>query len=663
MDTTLFKQTDITGGFWKERQKLAVENIIPYQEKAIKDEIPGIAPSHAVANFEMAARKLSGEKLSENEGFYGMVFQDSDVAKWLEAASFSLAKFPDPELEKRIDSLIETIGKAQESDGYLDTYFTLKRPADKFKNLHDAHELYCAGHMIEAGVAHYSATGKTSLLKIVCRLADCIYKYFITDKNPGFSGHPEIELALMKLYRTTENKKYLELAEHFINVRGVDEDFFKKEMESRDWNVWGSESVDPAYHQAHKPVREQTEAVGHAVRAGYLYTGMADLACETGDKSLFEACKVLWKNITQKRMYVTGGIGSTFHGEAFTSDYDLPNDTAYSETCAAISLMMFAKQMLRNEKLGEYGDVMECSLYNTVLAGMQLDGKRFFYVNPLEAITGISGISPTHKHALPERPGWYGCACCPPNVARTITDIADYAWLKQNDTLYSVLFMENKITLNGLQISEKTEYPYDGKITYTVTSASTSVAEPAAGETAESTDVAENACGEPVGFIKRLAIRIPSWAHNAELSGSPKIENGFAYYDIPAGCTDFEITMDLKLSPRKIYCNSAVSSNTGKTAFAYGPLIYCAEEVDNGKVLNLFVKRNAAPELMEVTKELSGIRRLKVAGLKILNTTDDNLYTESPAETEDCVISLIPYYTWANRGLNQMRVWLPEITQ
>lgn len=641
MNAFLFKQTDITGGFWKERQKLAVENIIPYQEKAIKDEIPGIAPSHAVANFEMAARKLAGEKLSENEGFYGMVFQDSDVAKWLEAASFSLAKFPDVELEKRIDTLIETIGKAQEKDGYLDTYFTLKRPDDKFKNLHDAHELYCAGHMIEAGVAHNAATGKTSLLEIVCRLADCIYKYFITDKNAGYSGHPEIELALMKLYRATENKKYLELAEHFINVRGVDADFFKKEMESRNWNIWGSESVDPAYHQAHKPVRQQTEAVGHAVRAGYLYTGMADLAYEIKDASLLNACKTLWKNITQKRMYVTGGIGSTFHGEAFTYDYDLPNDTAYSETCAAISLMMFAKQMLRNEKLGEYGDVMECSLYNTVLAGMQLDGKRFFYVNPLEAITGISGISPTHKHALPERPGWYGCACCPPNVARTITDIADYAWLQQDNTLYSILFMENEITLGNLKVSVKTEYPYDGKITYSVSRTKT--------ETEKSPDY--------------IAIRIPAWAHNAELSGCPEVKKGFAYYKIPANCTDFVITIDLNLIPRKIYCNSAVSANTGKTAFAYGPLIYCAEEVDNGKVLNLLVKRNADPKLMEITNELCGIRRLKVQGIKIKNTTEDNLYSEKPAETEICDISLIPYYTWANRGLNQMRVWLPEISQ
>lgn len=655
MNSFLFSSAEITGGFWKDRQKLAVENIIPYQEKAIKDQIPGIAPSHAVANFLAAAKKLEGKTISSStktenitftnggaivsgadDGFYGMVFQDSDVAKWLEAASFSLAKFPDPELENRIDELIELVGKAQEDDGYLDTYFTLKRPKDKFKNLHDAHELYCAGHMIEAGVAHNAATGKTTLLNIVCRLADCIYKYFITEKNEGYPGHPEIELALMKLYRATENKKYLELAEHFINVRGVDPDFYKKEMQSREWNVWGGESVDPAYHQAHKPVREQTEAVGHAVRAGYLYTGMADLAYETNDESLFKACKTLWKNITQKRMYVTGGIGSTNQGEAFTVDYDLPNDTAYSETCAAISLMMFAKQMLRTEKLGEYGDVMECSLYNTVLAGMQLDGKKFFYVNPLEALPGISGISPTHRHDLPERPGWYGCACCPPNVARTITDIADYAWLKQKDTLYSVLFMENELTLDGVKISEKTEYPYNGKISYKISCTGNSE-------------------------IKKIAVRIPSWAHNAELSGNPETVNGFAYYQIPAECNDFYITIDLKLAPRQIWCNSSVHSNTGKTAFAYGPLIYCAEEKDNGPVLNLSVKRGVKAEIQPYSDELCGILPIKVSGIRTKDTVSDSLYTETPSETEECSVKLVPYYTWANRGLNQMRVWIPEL--
>ena len=313
-------------------------------------------------------------------------------------------------------------------------------------------------------------------------------------------------------------------------------------------------------------------------------------------------------------------------------------DSAYNETCASVAMAFFMYRMLQNECNSEYTEVLELELYNGALAGMQLDGKRFFYVNPLEAITGISGISPTHKHALPERPGWYGCACCPPNVARTITDIADYAWLKQDDTLYSVLFMENEINLDddGIKVTVKTEYPYDGKITYSVSKTATS-------------------------NVSKLAVRIPSWARKAELSGSPDLKSGFAYYEIPSDCKDIVITIDLKLTPRKIYCNNAVSSNTGKAAFAYGPLIYCAEEVDNGKVLNLFAKRGAAPELKELSNELCGIRRLKIEGLKVKNSSEDSLYSEIPSETEPCEISLIPYYTWANRGLNQMRVWLPEM--
>ncbi|MCF0242543.1 MAG: glycoside hydrolase family 127 protein [Treponema sp.] len=659
MDVLFFKNTEITGGFWKTRQKLAVETIIPYQEKAIKDQIPGIAPSHSVANFKAAAKKLEllrNNKIEQSstdskfknitvkdgiigattDDFYGMVFQDSDVAKWIEAASFSLSKYPDSELEKRIDELIEIIGKAQEDDGYLDTYFTLKRPDQKFKNLHDAHELYCAGHMIEAGVAHYEATGKNNLLTIVCKLADCIYKTFILEKHEGYPGHPEVELALMKLYRTTKNLNYLKLAEHFINVRGVDSDFYKREMENRDWNVWGGESVDPQYHQAHRPVREQTEAVGHAVRAGYLYTAMADLAFETKDKCLFKSCKTLWKNITQKRMYITGGIGTTNQGEAFTVDYDLPNDTAYSETCAAISLMMFAKQMLRNEKLGEYGDVMETSLYNTVLSGMQLDGKKFFYVNPLEALPGISGISPTHRHTLPERPGWYGCACCPPNVARTITDIADYAWIKDDDVLYSVLFLDNELEIDGLKISEKTLYPYYGKIEYSIS-------------------IDKSKCS-----INKFAVRVPAWSKNVEFNITPEVKNGFAYFDISKD-SFITISIDLKLSVRKIYCNNAVHSNSGKTAFGFGPLIYCAEGNDNGDILNLFVNKKGIPEIQEMSDELSGIRRIKIAGFKTENTTEDSLYSDEPPAFKECYISLIPYYTWSNRGLNQMRVWLPEI--
>ena len=638
MSNLFIHSVEITGSFWKKYQKIAVENIIPYQEKAIKDQIEGIEPSHAVENFINAGKKLAGRK--DYADFYGMVFQDSDVAKWIEAASFSLAKHPDEKLSARIDELIELVAKAQESDGYLDTYFTLKRPDQKWKNLHDAHELYCAGHFIEAGVAHYEVTGKTNLFEIVCRLADCIYEHFITQKHEGYPGHPEIELALLKLFRSTGNAKYAELAKHFIDVRGLDPDFYRKEMEARNWNVWGSESVNPSYHQCHLPVRKQTTAEGHAVRAGYLFTAMADLAFETKDSELFAACKNLWKNITTKRMYVTGGIGSTNQGEAFTVDYDLPNDTAYSETCAAISLMMFARQMLKNEKLGEYGDIMEQALYNTVLAGMQLDGRRFFYVNPLEAVPGVSGVAVTHRHDLPERPGWYGCACCPPNVARTICDISDYAWQTAGETLFNVLFIDNKLNLPdyGLKIAEKTEYPYDGRITFEL----------------------EKTASEK--SITTLAVRLPKWATNAEWKADcgAQIKDGFIYFDL--GREAFAkktISVDLHLEPRKIFCNSSVYSNSGKVCFAFGPLIYCAEETDNGSLFDLFVLRKCRPEILAYTDELCGIRKMKIAAVKIKAGTEE-LYFEAEPETEQTEMTLIPYYAWANRGLNQMRVWLPQ---
>lgn len=650
MSNLFINSVEVTGGFWKKYQKTAVENIIPYQEKAIKDQIEGIEPSHAVDNFINAGKKLAGAK--DYADFYGMVFQDSDVAKWLEAASFSLAKYPDAKLAARIDELIELVSKAQESDGYLDTYFTLKRPDQKWKNLHDAHELYCAGHFIEAGVAHYEVTGKTNLFKIVCKLADCIYEHFITQKHEGYPGHPEIELALLKLARSTGNAKYAELAKHFIDVRGVDPEFYNKEMQSRSWNVWGSESVNPSYHQCHKPVREQTTAEGHAVRAGYLFTAMADLAFETKDAELFAACKRLWQNITQKRMYVTGGIGSTNQGEAFTVDYDLPNDTAYSETCAAISLMMFARQMLRNEKLGEYGDIMEQALYNTVLAGMQLDGRRFFYVNPLEAIPGISGVAITHHHDLPERPGWYGCACCPPNVARTISDIADYAWLKNGSTLFCVLFIDNKLELPdyGIKITEKTEYPYDGRISFEL----------------EKTDSAN---AGPAAAIKTLAVRLPHWAKGAKWQAEcgARVKDGFIYFDLSklnsataAGqAAKQTIEIDLNLEPRKIWCNASVPANSGKVCFAFGPLIYCAEEADNGKLLDLFVQRNAKPVVQAFAEELGGIRKMQVAAVRALHK-GGALYFEDEPQLEKVEMTLIPYYAWANRGLNQMRVWLPQ---
>ncbi len=377
-------------GFLSQKQKLVRQVVLPYQYDILNDQLPGVEKSHALENLRLAARKMAGEEVPP-DAFYGMVFQDSDVAKWLEAAAYALASGPDPELETRVEGLIDLLEQSQRPDGYLDSYFTVKAPGKEWTNLQEAHELYCAGHLMEAACAYYEATGKDRFLKIMEKNGDCIYRHFMEECPRGFSGHPEIELALMRLYRATGNEKYKELCAHFIDVRGQEPNYFIEEQKTRGWNVWGNDSLDTDYTQSTKPVREQKDAVGHAVRAVYLYTGMADLAKESGDESLQAACRTLWDSITKRRMYVTGGIGSTVIGEAFTVDYDLPNATVYAETCASIGLAFFARRMLELEPKGEYGDVMERALYNTVLAGMALDGRRFFYVNPLEVVPGISG--------------------------------------------------------------------------------------------------------------------------------------------------------------------------------------------------------------------------------------------------------------------------------
>lgn len=639
-DLKLIKKFEITDGFFGRYRKLVREVVLPYQENALNDRIEGAEKSHCIDNFRMAAEKLRTGKCDGE--FYGMVFQDSDVAKWLEGAAYSLAQSPDASLEERCDGIIDLIGQAQDQDGYLNTYFTVKEPDKRWTNLHEAHELYCAGHMIEAAVAYAECTGKTKLLDIMCKMADHIYRHFIEEGAEGYPGHPEIELALMRLYRCTKNEKYKELALHFINVRGVDSDYFVKEKEKNAWSVWGNNPQDKEYAQNTAPVRMQKKAVGHAVRAVYLYTGMADAAMETGDESLEEACKILWNNITQCRMYVTGAIGSAYEGEAFTKDYHLPNDTAYAETCAAIGLIFFSNKMLYLERDGKYADVIERALYNCVLAGMQLDGTRFFYVNPLEAFPGISGEAQTHKHALPVRPKWFACACCPPNVARLLSSISEYVWHSVSDRLFSNLFIGGTLDVSdtfGGKITLKTEYPYGNVVEYHFEPDQETMSVP-------------------------LAIRIPAWSRNTvvRMNGKPasvEMKNGYAYLNGDFKAEDV-VEVELDLSVRRVYTSNKVSANTGKAAVERGPLIYCAEGVDNeDDVLSLFLKKDGTVTVSEyLSDKLFGIQELYAEGYRE-SVTDDLYSYEAPGE-EECRITLVPYYTWGNRGLNQMRVWMPE---
>lgn len=625
-------------GFLGRYERLIKDSVIPYQEKALRDEIEDAEKSHAIENFRLAATKLE-TGICEEE-FYGMVFQDSDVAKWLEAAAYSLLKYPDEELEQRCDEVIDLIGRAQHQDGYLNTYFTVKEPDKRWTNLEEAHELYCAGHMMEAAVAYAECTGKTKLLDIMCRMADHIYQHFIAEGAEGYPGHPEIELALMRMYRGTNNTKYKDLAEHFINVRGVDSDFFIKESERYPWTVWGNNSHDKEYTQCHAPLREQQKAVGHAVRAVYLYTGMADVANETNDDQLVEACKTLWDNITQCRMYVTGAIGSAYEGEAFTKDYHLPNDTAYAETCASIALIFFARKMLDLEKHSKYADTMERALYNCVLAGMQLDGTKFFYVNPLEVIPGISGEAVTHRHALPERPKWFACACCPPNVARLLSSLGRYAWSIDGSTIYSHLFIDGELKLENEihgKVNVKTEYPYDNKVVY-------------------------NFLPEETVMKLTLAIRLPEWSDKTVIMLNNSIIeyqniNGYAYIVGDFTKKD-EIVVSFDMSIKRIYSSEKVSANSGKIAISRGPFIYCAEGIDNdGNVLGLSISKDANAEF-NASQELGGIVEITIDGFR--TGCENSLYTFKRPKKEACKIKLIPYYAWGNRGLNQMRVWLTE---
>ncbi len=626
---TAYKPDD---GFIGREQKLIRETVIPYQYSVLKDEAPDTEKSHVIANFINAGKALRGEDVGD--GFYGMVFQDSDAAKWLETVAYSLAIHPDSELEATADEVIDIIASAQDEDGYLDTAFTIKDKNRRWQNLLEGHELYCAGHMMEAACAYYEATGKDKLLKVMEKNAEHIYDVFITGGHKGYPGHPEVELALMKMYHLTGNHKCLELAKHFIDIRGVDPHYFEKERQSRDWVVWGGDGRDHDYQQSGKPVREQSDAVGHSVRAVYLYTAMADLASETDDKELLDACNRLWESIIGKRMYLTGGIGSSCNGEAFTVDYDLPNDTAYCETCASIGLMFFASRMLESDANGKYGDVMERAFYNTVLAGIQLDGKSFFYVNPLECVPGISGKASTHRHDLTQRPKWYACACCPPNLARCVCSFGKHAYGENKKTAFCHMFASGEVDFeNGLKLSCKTEYPYGFDVKYTVLD----------GE------------GE-------LAIRIPEWSKefsltvNGEKSGC-EIRNGYAYLDVKKAD---EMVLTLNSLPYYVYPSNKIPELTGSVALCRGPLVYCFEGKDNpwcyGNILSLSLTGSDDISRKKADGLPDEIVALRVPAVKSCEVS--GLYTMSKPTYEEGFAEAIPYYAWCNRGENQMRVWM-----
>lgn len=640
-------QVHIQDEFWSYYINLVRDVVVPYQWDALNDRVNSAEPSGAVRNFKIAAGLEQGD-------FYGMVFQDSDIAKWLEAVAYLLESKPDPALEDIADGLIDIIAMAQQEDGYLNTYFTIKEPGQRWTNLAECHELYCAGHMIEAGVAYYRATGKRKLLDVVSRFADHIDSVFGTDpgKLAGYDGHQEIELALIKLYQATGNERYLRLSRYFVDQRGQKPSFYAIQLEERGGKThWpGNMALDLEYSQSHVPVREQDKAIGHAVRLLYMLTGMADVAAETGDDSLLAACRRLWDNIVTRQMYITGGVGSMPQGEAFSFDYDLPNDTVYAETCASIGLIFFAQRMLRISPEAPFADVMERALYNTVVGGMSRDGKHFFYVNPLEVDPkACGGANRKYDHIKPVRQEWFGCACCPPNVARLLASLGEYIYTLHEGTLYTHLYIggEAQLEVGGgkVKLKQASNYPWDGKIRLEV---------------------------EPDGAAGSfaLALRIPGWCKRAslKLNGSAyplndqTVVNGYVRIEREWAAGD-RVELDLEMPVQRVYSHPLVRANAGKVAVQRGPLVYCLEEADNGANLHEIVLPREA-ELTAVREEqlLGGVVTVRAEAEKLREEDWTNgLYSpEAAVGTKPHTVKFIPYYAWANRGEGEMTVWVRE---
>ncbi len=631
------RDVKITDGFWSRYTDIAKDRIIPYQWQAVNDLVPDTEPSHAMANFRIAAGLEKGE-------FGGYVFQDSDVSKWLEAVAYRLTIAPDKELEATADGVIDLMEKAQDEDGYLMTYFQIEQPDKKFTNLLDCHELYCAGHMTEAAVAYYEATGKDKFLNIVRRFIDLIDSKIGPEEGKlhGYPGHPELELALMRLYGVTREERYLNLCKYMIDARGTEPNFFEEELKARGYvNHWNGrqEHVDKYYNQSHKPIRQQTEAVGHAVRAGYLYTGVAALAAETGDLELKRTAETLWDNITKKQMYITGGVGAQVHGEAFSFNYHLPNDTVYNETCAAIAMVFFARQMLRMDVDGKYSDVMERLLYNGTICGMSLDGRHFFYTNPLEMWEEATQKAGPCRHIRSKRPGWFGCACCPPNLARMITSLGGYVYSSSADTIYTHLFIggeaEIEMPFGRVRVEQSGNYPWDGKISFRLS----------AGDYA-------------------FALRIPSWARSFELkvnglSVRPELKKGYAYIS-RKWKDDDSVCLTLPMPVEFMEANPLAREDNGMAAIMRGPVVYCLESADNGDCLSAL--RLGDIDSFEAYADSSlfeGAVSIRGRAYRRPSWSDNALYRPLSAVEDETEVVAIPYAFWGNReDTLEMTVWV-----
>ena len=543
------------------------------------------------------------------------VFWDSDIAKWIESVGYNAFAYDNDELIRIVDESVEKIIKNRDENGYFNSHFLVT--GERF-TVRNEHELYCAGHLMEAAVAYYKATGKRALLDVMCKYADYIEKIFIKEQSAEFMtpGHPEIELALVKLYEVTGEKRYLEMSKFFIDNHGAND---------KDTELYPGCHL--LYNQDEKPIRERDTADGHCVRALYLLAGAADIAYLYDDKELFEATERCFENVVNKRMYITGATGSTCHGESFTIDYDLPNRDAYAETCAAISLAFFANRMIRLNADSKYADAVEKVMYNGALSGISMDGKGFFYENPLEIDVDFNNVHPCtnggRRYPITQRKEVFDCSCCPPNVTRFIAGIGEYMYSYNEDTLFINQYIASETQTDNLKITQKTQYPSSGDVKITL----------------------EN------NTKKHIALRIPGWCKDFSVNKEYTLKKGYAYIEVEK---DDEIIINFNMPVRFISANKKVHTNSGRVAIMRGPVVYCLEGVDNGKDLTAL-----KVDIKGKTQVADGefiVPDIIAEGFK--ETENDNLYYDATDEYIGTSLRFIPYYAYANRGETDMLVWV-----
>ena len=599
-----YRNVEIRGGFWKQMELLN-ENVTV---NAVYDRF-----------FETGRIDAFKFEWKEGDPKQPHFFWDSDVAKWMEGALYILAKRNRPDLEEKVESLIDEIEKNQCEDGYFNIYFTVVKPEARW-SCRDWHELYCAGHLMEAACAYYDVTGKDRFLRIMEKYADYIARVFVEEKSATFitPGHEEIELALYRMYKTTGKKKYFDLCKFFLEHRGL--------PENTEMNIGAS----PYYAQNHLPIREQREAFGHSVRAVYLYSAMADLALESGDEELKSACKDLFDNITQKKMYVTGGVGSTYVGEAFTEAYDLSNAGAYAETCASIGMMLFAQRMiaLDPENAAKYADIIELEMYNGMLSGVSLDGDKFFYENPLEIYLPererLKTLGKQERWPITQRPKVFGCSCCPPNIVRLLSSMGNYMYSydEKSGEVYINQFADSVYENDGARVEISTNYPYDSTL--------------------------------KIKSNIPVRVRIPEWCHefNSDVAYA-KIENGYACFE--AG----EFELELEMKPELVASSVNVVRNIGKAALRCGPVIYCAEACDNGgDVHRIYLDSDRIADAKVYYSDELERNVIDCVGYRRIDLHSGKLYAPYALKFEPISVRMIPYHCFANRGENNMLVYL-----